>query len=160
MTKRAHRRLQESLLFYLDGEMPQKAGEEIERHLCGCPECRRLSEALAGLWKPAGPEKRLSPPPSLWPKLLGRIERSERSPVLLPGLRHRVQQVTFLAAVVLCISLAFAAGVFVGQPAEAPVDFTIQAENAASAVTKELGLDQFQVLLPQSLSNVFLSPEE
>jgi len=160
MKKRAHRRLQESLLLYLDGELSREAGEKIEGHLSGCPECRRLSEALADLWKPAGPEKRLSPPPSLWPGLLRRIESFEPGSFLLSGLRLRLQRITLLVAVVFCVSLAVGAGVYLGQPGQAPTDFAVQAESVASAAGRELGLDQFKALLPGSLSDIFLSPAE
>ena len=42
------RRTVEQLTPYLDGMLTPLEGEAVERHLGGCPPCRRLADAASG----------------------------------------------------------------------------------------------------------------
>jgi anti-sigma factor RsiW len=51
--RREHRWTNEHLSDYIDGELDPRARDRVERHVGGCPECRRvvatLKRTLAGL---------------------------------------------------------------------------------------------------------------
>lgn len=68
-----HRRALESLGFFLDGELEDKARKLVEAHLRACPECRReleLLEKLNRMMRSLGPAPR---PAGYWAAFSSRV---------------------------------------------------------------------------------------
>jgi hypothetical protein len=73
-----HRRLQRSLVLYVDGELPQHEMATIDRHLESCAECRQQLADIRGsreLLKIGRPSQ-FVPTDQLWRRLSGKIAAS------------------------------------------------------------------------------------
>jgi len=58
----------------LDGELPPPLRDEVERHVEGCPACRRELQALRALAAALRPAPKASLPPGLWAAIERRLE--------------------------------------------------------------------------------------
>ena len=63
---------------YTDGELDAAARAEVERHIGACAGCGRFGEELRRLAvEPLRNAPRVAAPASLWPRVLGAIQREE-----------------------------------------------------------------------------------
>jgi anti-sigma factor RsiW len=91
-------RIQELLQERLDGELAGRDRAEVDRHLGGCPTCRRVLGELEALAATASRLPRgIDPGRDLWPGIEARLRSGARPPVLNHG-RHQHFRWGWLAA--------------------------------------------------------------
>ena len=105
-----HNTIQKHLLSYLDGELSPEEAVEVRHHLLKCERCRSLTE----LWKEERSRtRRLSPPPSLWPRIQSELQQSPLGWV--KRLKVSIRPVMQPAAVMMVFIFMVFAGIRIGE---------------------------------------------
>lgn len=104
-----HKTIQDQLLAYMDGEIPENQSAEIRRHLLRCEECQKLTE----FWQEEKQSaRRFSAPQYLWTRIqaelrqpapLGWFDRLTAS--ILPILQPAVAIATFILVVFIGVQI-------------------------------------------------------
>lgn len=68
------RQVEDNLIDFVERKVPESLQRAIEGHLENCPECARLVERFSLVWEDLPKGERFTPPASLWPKLLDKIQ--------------------------------------------------------------------------------------
>lgn len=141
-----HQPIKERLEDYLSGMVDSESGQEIERHLESCDECRReLDEMMsqAGLLRTLRSDEDLEPAPGFYARVLDRIE-SQRVPTvwelfLEPAFGRRLAYAS-LTLMLLLGTLIVAGG---GQDVAAPAHYSFSPESilAKEPVSQYMGDD-------------------
>lgn len=68
------RQVEDNLIDFVERKIPESLQRAIKGHLENCPECARLVERFSLVWEELPKGERFTPPASLWPKLLDKIQ--------------------------------------------------------------------------------------
>ena len=104
------RLVEDNLIDFVEGKVPQSLRNAIEVHLDGCLDCAGLVERFAGIWDTLPEVERVLPPASLWPNLLHKIQSFDKPrPIGKSVFDGRVNSLRTVALVLLLLF-----GVFFG----------------------------------------------
>lgn len=143
-----HNTIQEQLLSYLDGEIPEESAAEIRRHLRQCEECR----ALAGLWEQEKEHtKRQSAPPYLWTRI--QAELQQPAPIgwldrIAASLRPMLQPAIVVATFILVIF----AGIQIGE------EIVTGVPQQSAQIRQEFRMDYFAAVPSGSIGEALVAP--
>jgi len=151
-----HTEIQQQLLRYLDGDLPDETMQQIREHLSACPICAERHTVLASLWLSESRLEKRKPSPFLWTRLQARIKVYEQTPAFVWDLRRTVQGIPLRPFPALAVLAAIVLGIYIGTPRESQNYRHRQLASQSSAAVEELGLDQFDVLPPGALGNTLV----
>jgi anti-sigma factor RsiW len=152
-----HTRIQEKLLLYLDGNLPEGEMQRIREHLSTCSVCSKQYEVLALLWRSENRLVKVKPSPFLWTRLQARIKEYEQTPIFVWDLKRILQGITLRPFPALAIIAAVAVGIYLGSPLEPQRYKPVQSVSQLVGAADELGLDQFDVIPPGTLGSTLVS---
>ncbi len=103
-----HKTIQNKLILYLDGNLPERETAIVKEHLFECQSCQKEIKALSAIWKNENALEIITPSDYLWTKLEARLnELNEEAPYLLIDKLVPAARLSIMAALVL-------AAIFVG----------------------------------------------
>lgn len=155
-----HRRIQDRLILYIDGELSDAEMASIRGHLQQCPACRRSLERLSAVWLKDEAAGRLAPPPYLWTRVAARVHAMEQhgSPAdaaarwIMPLIRPAVMVATLIIGIVL--------GAYLGNiPATQTTEETSTSQMAAqdtNGFLNPVDLESFADLPPGSGGRAYM----
>jgi len=146
-----HSEIQQHLLRYLDGDLPDEKMRQIREHLSTCPVCAERHTVLASLWLSESRLEKVKPSPFLWTRLQARIEEYEQTPAFVRDLKKILQGVLVHPFPTLAVIAAIVMGIYIGTPRQSQRHADGQLVGQASAKVEDLGLDQFDVVPPSAL---------
>jgi anti-sigma factor RsiW len=152
-----HTHIQEKLLLYLDGNLPDKEMQQIREHLSTCSVCAEQHEVLASVWRSESRFEKVKPSPFLWTKLQARIKEYEQTPVFVWDLKTIFQGITVRPIPAFAVIGAIIVGVYLGSPRESLRYERAQSINQLAGAADELGLDQFDVIPPGTLGSTLIN---
>jgi anti-sigma factor RsiW len=151
-----HAEIQEQLLRYLDGDLPDEEMQKIREHLSTCSACSKQYEVLASLWRSDSRLVKVKPSPFLWTRLQARIREYEQTPTLVWGLKTTLKRIPVHPFPAFAVIAAIVVGIYLGSPRESQRYDAVQLANRSVAATDELGLDQFDVVPPGALGSTLI----
>ena len=146
-----HSEIQQQLLRYLDGDLPDETMRQIGEHLRTCPICAERHSVLESVWLSESRLEKMKPPPFLWTRLQARIKEYEHTPVFSRDLKKILQGVLVHPFPTLAVIAAIVVGIYIGTPRESQRYGHGQLAGQPSAKVEDLGLDQFDVVPPSAL---------
>lgn len=152
-----HTDVQERLLLYLDGDLPEEQIQRMREHLSDCTKCARQRDLLAGTWLPEIKRSKLQPSPVLWTKLIERIEEYEHIPAFLRGAKGALQTVMVRPIAIPAAIAALLLGMYLGTPPDQNRNSQPPSSTQPVASGDDLGLDQFDVIPPAALGSALLN---
>jgi len=152
MKRKTHRRMQENLLLFLDGDLSGSRRQDVEEHILKCADCRRRLDSLGDIWR-SEPGPGLDPPESLWQEIAARLDETASRHRRIPAIAASARRLATSVIVAAAVSLSVAAGVFLGKAADAafPANPAI-IPGSEEEIASELGLDRLRVLSPNDIS--------
>jgi predicted anti-sigma-YlaC factor YlaD len=112
------RQVEDNLIDFIEKKAPESLNRAIDDHLEKCSECAGLVERFSDVWEVLPKGERVTPPASLWPNLLERIQSHDRpEPIqerLFDGFLQALRPV--VAALLLLFGLFF--GIHLGDVTE------------------------------------------
>ena len=151
-----HTLVQQTLLLYLDGNLPNDEMQQIREHLSTCSDCSRQLDALASVWQSETRHERLSLSPFLWTKLQAQIEEYEQTPAFIGNIKRVLQGFRARSVPALAVCVAIAVGVYLGTPRGSQWREKDQLVIQPAGIADELGLDQFDVMPPGTLGSTLV----
>jgi anti-sigma factor RsiW len=148
-----HTHIQEKLLFYLDGDLPDEELQQIREHLSTCSVCTEQHDALVLIWRSESRLEKVKPSPFLWMKLQARIKEYEQTPIFVWDLKRILSAMTLRPFAALAIIASIVVGIYLGSPRESQRYKPAQLVSAAD----ELRLDQFDVIPPGTLGSTLVN---
>ena len=116
--------IHKKLIFFLEGELPEKEMHAIQLHLNECPECKILSSELQKTLGIIESEKQVEVNPFFYTRLKARLEnQAETKPLFWQPVFVKVLQPAFFSILLL---LGVYSGIKVTQPAKTSI---IQSQN-------------------------------
>lgn len=102
------------LIDIVENNIPESQNKAIQEHLTDCPQCRRLIQNFAHVWKELTPAEKMVPSESFWPELVARIKASEK-PVplrerIILGLRHSLRPAAVSLILIICAFFGYRLG--------------------------------------------------
>jgi len=152
-----HTRIQEKLLLYLDGNLPDEEMQQIRKHLSTCSVCAKQYEVLASLWRSEIRLEKVKPSPFLWTRLQARIKEYEQTPIFIWDLKRILQGITLRPFPALGVIAAIVVGFYLGSPRESQRYQPAQTVSQLVGAADELGLDQFDVIPPGTLGSTLVT---
>jgi len=116
--------IHKNLIFFLEGDLPEKETEQIKVHLSGCRECAAFAEDLKKTLAIVEQEKKAETNPFFYTRLKAKLEsqaETEKVPLWKPVLVKVVQPVFF--------SVLLMAGIYSGFKIGAPLRVNTGAAN-------------------------------
>ena len=151
-----HKRIQEKLLLYLDGNLPEEEMQHIREHLSTCPVCARQRDMLAPVWRTEDRLKKAEPTPFLWTRLQARINEYEHTPRVVWDVKGMFRGMRLRPIPALAVIAAVTVGIYIGTPHEPQRSERAQSISQLTAAANELGLDQFDVIPPGTLGSTLV----
>jgi anti-sigma factor RsiW len=151
-----HEEIQQQLLLYLDGELPDEEMRQIREHLSACAVCAQRRDELASLWQSERRLEKVKPSPFLWTRLQARIKEYEQTPAFAWDLKRSMQQIPLRPFPALAVIAAIVVGIYIGTPREPQRNARVQAVSQSVGSVDELGLDQFDVIPPGALGSTLV----
>jgi len=151
-----HTEIQQQLLRYLDGDLPDEKMRQIREHLSTCPICAERHTVLASIWLSESRLEKMKPSPFLWTRLQARIKEYEQTPALFRDLKNILQGIHVHPFPALAVIAAIVVGIYIGTPRESQKYDLRQPANQSSAAAEDLGLDQFDVIPPSALGTTLV----
>lgn len=148
-----HTHIQEKLLLYLDGDLPDEVLQQIREHLSTCSVCAEQHDALVLIWRSESRLEKVKPSPFLWMKLQARIKEYEQTPTFVWDLKRILSAMTLRPFAALAIIASIVVGIYLGSPRESQRYKPAQLVSAAD----ELQLDQFDVIPPGTLGSTLVN---
>jgi hypothetical protein len=152
-----HTRIQEKLLLYLDGNLPEGEMQRIREHLSTCSVCSKQYEVLALLWRSENRLVKVKPSPFLWTRLQARIKEYEQTPIFVWDLKRILQGITLRPFPALAVIAAIIVGIYLGSPRESQRYKPAQSVSQLVSAAVELGLDQFDIIPPGTLGSTLVN---
>jgi hypothetical protein len=152
-----HTYIQEKLLLYLDGNLPDKEMQQIREHLSSCSDCAELNKGLASVWQSESRLEKVAPSPFLWTRLQAQIKEYEQTPVFVWDLKKVLRGITIRPFPALAIIAAIVFGIYLGTPREPQRYEHTQSISHLAGASDELGLDQFDVIPPGALGSTLVN---
>ncbi len=150
-----HKRIQERMLLYLDGELEKGDEKKVRNHLSGCPECSRRLEIYRRLWKDVSGSKEDVPSQRLWNHIQARLGEIEKPRLFFSQWKEVITRYAFPVFMAVTVSLAVAAGAAIGSSGR-PFFFESSADlRPHGAIEEEFGLNLFDIAPPGSLTEIF-----
>ena len=147
----SHTEIQQQLLLYLDGELPDKDMHQIREHLSACADCAQRRDELAAIWRSEGRLDKEKPSPFLWTRLQARINEYQQTPAFVWHLKRTMQRIPLRPFPALAVIAAIVVGIYIGTPQESQRNDRAQRAVQSLGAVQDLGLDQFDVIPPSSL---------
>lgn len=95
-------KMKKQLSAYLDGELDPQTNAAVERHLAGCPDCRRMLRAWSGMDDLLDLDRREITDPFLLTRVRARVRREmERPATLVRWLRRSLAPALTVAGLLL-----------------------------------------------------------
>ena len=151
-----HKEIQEQLLLYIDGELPDEEMHQIRDHLSACAVCAQRRDELASLWRSETRSDKVKPSPFLWTRLQARIKEYEQTPAFAWDLKRSMQRIPLRPFPALAVIAAIVVGIYIGKPREPGRDERAQSVSQLVGSADELGLDQFDVIPPGALGTTLV----
>jgi anti-sigma factor RsiW len=148
-----HTYIQEKLLLYLDGDLPDEEMQHIRDHLSTCSDCTDQSRRLESVWHSENRLEKVTPSPFLWTRLEMQIMESERSPVFVWDRKTILHGITMHPIPAFAAVVAIAAGIYLGTPQEAQTYEQNRSVSQLAGTSDELGLNHFDVIPPGTLGS-------
>jgi len=152
-----HVHIQEKLLLYLDGNLPDTEMQKIHEHLSVCSVCAEQHDALASVWRMERRLERAKHSPFLWTRLQAHIKEYEQTPVFVWDLKRIFQGITVRPFPALAIIAALVVGIYLGTSREPQRYGHTQSVSQLVGASDELGLDQFDVIPPGTLGSTLVN---
>jgi len=152
-----HIDIQEKLLLYLDGDLPDEEMKKIRAHLATCSLCMEHHDALAAIWQPERSPGKVTPSPFLWTRLQARIKEYEQTPAFVWDLKRSLQGITARPVSALAVLAAIVAGIYLGTPRVSQNYEMTQSINQLVGASDDLGLNQFDVIPPGTLGSTLIT---
>ena len=151
-----HTHIQEKLLLYLDGNLPEYEMQQIREHLSTCSDCAERNKALVSVWQSESKLEKFTPSPFLWTRLQAQIKEYEQTPVFVWDLKKIFQGITIRPYPALAVIAAIVFGIYLGTPREPQRYEHTQSISQLVSASEELGLDQFDVIPPGALGSTLV----
>jgi hypothetical protein len=152
-----HTYIQEKLLLYLDGNLPDKEVQQIREHLSSCSDCAEQNKVLASVWQSESRLEKVTPSPFLWTRLQASIKEYEQTPVFVSDLKIIFQGIALRPIPALAVIAAIVFGIYLGTPREPQRYEHTQSVSQLVGAPDELGLDQFDVIPPGALGSTLVN---
>lgn len=143
------RRVQQDLLLFLDGDLPERDAGDIRDHLAGCAACQAESDAIATVWQAEA--LRVEPPPDLWVRLQPRMKAGLYVRTRWPRWWRDLRWATVPAFRVAGLIAAVWMGTVIGDIAPAPDP----GREAAQTFNRMFYLDAFDTLPPGPIGQTY-----
>lgn len=140
------KRIHKKLIFYLEGDLPDREAGEVAAHLLRCNECAALAEEMRKTLGILELEKSPEVNPFFYTRLKARLEKEEsevRRPVGFPVWKSILQPAVFT----LLLFLGIYAGIKIGQPASADVNSYYTADTELVPYLNELDAEPIESFL-------------
>jgi hypothetical protein len=151
-----HKEIQEQLLLYIDGELPDEEMHQIRDRLSACAVCAQRRDELASLWQSETRSEKVKPSPFLWTRLQARIKEYEQTPVFIWDLKRTLQKIRVHPFSALAVIVAIVVGIYIGTPRESQRNDRAHLASLSLSAVDELGLDQFDVIPPGALGSTLV----
>lgn len=137
--------LHKNLIFFLEGDLPEKEMKKVEAHLVECPDCLAFSLEMKKTLGIIEEEKQLEVNPFFYTRLKARLENQEtqKKPFWQPVF-SRVLQPAFFSIILL---LGIYGGIKMGQPYESQRSSTILAEQDMVPYLNEMSAEPIESFL-------------
>jgi len=152
-----HKQIQENMLLYLDGDLEEAEAKKVQSHVAICPHCSRMLEDYRQLWKDPSLEQISVPSQRLWNNIWARICERGKSGLFLWKLGQLARTYAFPVFMAVMISLAAAAGAFIGLSGGRLPDQSSAWLGPSSTMAEELKLGLFDIAPTGSLTEIFSS---
>jgi hypothetical protein len=104
------KKVEESLIDFVEGKVPDILKAEIEEHIQSCEKCDRLVREFTAIWQSISTRESKAPSLSFWPVLVQRIQTDEKPKRvwehIILGLKHSLRPAA--------LSLLLLLGAFLG----------------------------------------------
>ncbi|MEE2708246.1 MAG: zf-HC2 domain-containing protein [Gemmatimonadota bacterium] len=117
-----HKNIQQNLILYLEGEMPEAERTIVRTHLELCPHCRQNLETLSSVWLQTPVNE--TPPPFLWTRVEARIQAAERPLSIREMTVHWFGMMVRPAVMVLTLIIGITIGSYIGNIPETSFEAT------------------------------------
>jgi len=151
-----HKLIRKKLLRYLDNDLPENEQQEIQAHMVECPSCRAHLQWLKSSWQTEQSISRITAPPFLWTRFLARLNKEERSPMIV-RIAGQFFQYARPAIVTAVIVLMVYIGVQFGQKIILPKTESTLSGVQTSQIRTEFGMDYFSALPPGSVGEPLIT---
>jgi hypothetical protein len=152
-----HTHVRKNLLLFLDGSLPDEEMHLIRHHLSVCPGCAEQHAALASLWQSESRHVKILPPPFLWTRLQVQIKETEHTSTFIWPVKSAVHRMRGYYFSILAVIAAIILGMYVGAPHDSQRNHSSLPMSQSSNRTDELGLNQFDVIPPETLGSQWLT---
>lgn len=139
------------------GRLDESAAAELRRHLAACPDCRRRSENLAGVWDQLG-EMPGPPPGDLTGRVLAAARDGSAGGLAWPMRRWVLGMARAAAVVAVSVTGGYLAGRWHPTPEPAPV--ATRAGESETHAAESLYLGVLIDETPVGLAGVVLEPAD
>ena len=152
----SHTGIQQQLLLYLDGDLPDETMQQIREHLSACADCAQRLAELAAIWQPENKLAKERPSPFLWTRLQARIKEYDQTPAFARDLKNILRGIPVRPFPALAVIVAIVVGIYIGTPQESQRTDRAQRSIQSLGAVEDLGLDQFDVIPPGSLGSTLV----
>ena len=152
-----HTHIQEKLLLYLDGNLPDEEMQQIREHLSACAVCAEQHDALASVWRSERRLEKVKPSPVLWTRLQALIQEYEQTPVFVWDVKNIFQGIALRPIPALAVIVAIVVGIYLGSPRESQKYKPAQSVSQLASAADELELDQFDIIPPGTLGSTLVN---
>lgn len=146
-----HKDIQERMLLYLDGDLPESEDQAIRDHLLHCTLCSRQLKLLAAAWRSEDTSERAQPPPYLWSRIERRMREHEEEQIALPDWREIMKRYVLRPLPALAAVAAVVMGIYIGSLSTGSESWRSRIADQRFEPAEEFGLDQFDLVPPGSL---------
>lgn len=152
-----HRKVQNQLLLYLDGELSESVRNDIEQHLMQCDACQTYLVSLKSVW--LTPSRiAVETPPHLWSQVAARLQESKKTSPLRGSLADRQPWLVPSSLMAATLIVGIIIGAYLGNLSEPSV--TAQPAVVAADTDSVLNaayVDSFKDIPAGSIGSVYLT---
>lgn len=151
----AHRKVQNQLLLYIDGELSESVRSDIEQHLTQCDACRTYLASLKSVW--LTPSRiTVETPPHLWSQVAVRLYESKKTSSIWEALTDRKPWLVPSSLMVLTMIIGIMIGAYLGNLSEPSAQPTVVAADTDSVLNAAY-VDSFKDIPAGSIGSVYLT---
>lgn len=151
-----HSEVQEHLLLYLDGDLPELEEQQIRDHLSRCTQCSGQLKLLADVWKSGEARERIQPPAYLWAAIERRILHHKKG-TAVPDWREIIKRYVARPAPAFAAVAALLLGIYIGTFSRNGESLRAQSMGQRFEPGEEFGLNQFDLVPPGSMGSALVN---
>ncbi len=143
-----HKNIQNKLLLYIDGDLPEKDYQMVKRHISRCAQCRKHLEILSRIWTQSREPVDATPSPYLYTRIQARIADYNRKKPVERFAEGILERLAYPALATIGIAITFWLGVLMIPAPE-------YATGQPTEIKQEFGLEHFDITPPGSIGDIY-----